>query len=176
MNKYYMFYLKDNNQLYAFTNNKKLKKNFIKNRNMKKFILKKVSLTNNEMNTFLKDYINRDIIIFKGKTVDNTYNIIDFEIPLTTKEKLIISQTRSIYRMEKLYSSAWTHPFIFNDKYFKILLDIGYCDIANEIFHDSIFTDNWNHEVGFIPDDFKILLLSIDKNLFIKRRENLYES
>ncbi len=163
---YYMFYLKKTHSLYAFTNNKKISKQFKKNRNMKKFIFVKNDLNKDVEKEFLEIHLNKDIIIFEGKTLGKLYTLNEFEIPITKKEHLILLQNRALYCNEELYKSAWTNPLIFKNKYFKLLIDIGYADLANDIFSQEIFPDNWNKSVELIPDDYQMLLL-IDRNIFI---------
>lgn len=117
---YYIFYLKRNNSIYAFTTEKEEALKFMKLRKNDIFIRKKRILTIEERKDFLESYSSNRMkeYIFYLKNIK-------LSIMLTYKEYLHI-EGLNVKESIIMKSYSIINPNIFNKKYFKSLYDIGY--------------------------------------------------
>ena len=71
MRKFYLFYIKPEGTLYAYTSNKKYMRQFVQVRNPDKFIMKKVKLDEVETNNLYQSQMYEILEEFHGQTYLN---------------------------------------------------------------------------------------------------------
>lgn len=131
--KYYFFYEVEEGEepeLYAYTDDKSLAKEFELERDMNIFFKKKTEITKDEVNILAKDYKEMRLSILEGytKDINNISKLIDFSLVVTELEKLtIISKYDEIINYDLCVYSRNT-PFVFKKDIFKALeyLDYNY--------------------------------------------------
>lgn len=99
--KVYLFYLKDEPGIYAFTIDKEIKKKFLAIRNKKCFTVRKAFLIDDEYNQFYRKNSTKILADYPlGKITEWDYHI----VPMTAKENAILNE--EIDKMEREMSSA----------------------------------------------------------------------
>ena len=131
--KYYLFYLKEDGNLYAYTNEKVLAKAFHETREKSIFIYKEEMLTSSDLKDIYEE--TPDVLIepYKfqlGKT--------DLIIPITSREKLQLEHTVIQTLSTSIYCCATIPPDIFSSKIKECLEEIQYTDIYKE-YHSGGF-------------------------------------
>lgn len=126
--KYFIYYL--DNDIYAYTDNKKISKEFDKYRNMKKIkkVIKKIS--KEDVNELAIDYKLQRLTNYEFIDTASKSNLI---IPVTELEKItIINQSVNI-RENEIYSYCWFPHSVFKSDIRESLISLKY-----HIFHDDI--------------------------------------
>lgn len=147
---YYIFYLKEDDSIYAFTTEKEESIDFMKIRKKSIFLKEKRFLSMEERIDFLEKYSSCRLKKYKF-TIKN----IIFTMMLTYEEYLHIEGC-GVMKNIIMTSHATIDPNIFNKKYFKALYDIGYIDswmkwkygIDDDINYDSFLFDIFMKEYG----------------------------
>lgn len=125
--KYWMYYVKADKRLYAYTPDKKFRKKFKKVRNMDTYFYEKeVNLTKYEVGQLAMDY---QTYILAEKSLNSydwehtkevTMNVVMTEWEYTT----LVGEAHNIFIKE--LGSAWASIDIFNKKMQKVLKDLDY--------------------------------------------------
>lgn len=165
--QFYLFYLLDENgcygtdqyDVYAFTDSKKLAREFKKTRNMKMFFCKKQKLDRAAYNDLIRYYMENELEMYEGTTTGEHYTIEVFKLPITRREKRTCQSLGSLAMNEQLYLYAWKSPRLFKDKYRKALDVIQYTGV-------NIYLTEGDEYNGYMediieemfPDDFNILM------------------
>lgn len=173
--KFWFFYTKEDPtqenspyELYAFTNDSSIAKEFIKSRCMDKFYAKTKKLDRQNYNELIRHHMTAELSMFKGKCrMSKSVKPLDFELPITKREKTKIIQNQSIYLHEYLYRYVWDDIGILKDKYLEALATLGYPMLQTFIYYgdnpisrsveDSMLANDMNillEEFGwsFVPD------------------------
>lgn len=120
--KYYISYLKEDGEVYAYTDDKKLAKKFKRTRNPDLFLHKVCQLTSEDLHELHIDYpgalIKVEPFLIEGVAVD---------IPLTQTESITV-MNYSAKLIVELPSVATINPDIFSDEVYEALKTIGYVD------------------------------------------------
>lgn len=125
--KYYLFYLKEDGSLYAYTNQKILAKTFHETREKSIFIYKEKMLTSSDLKDIYEETPDTLIEAYKfklGKT--------EILMPITSREKLQLEHVVTQTLCTSIYCCATVPPEIFTKKIKESLDEIQYTDIYNE--------------------------------------------
>lgn len=129
--KYYFYYIKSDNdkpELYAYTDNKELAKEFEIQRNMEIFSRVKHKLTRKALNDLVKEYPELSLELVTGYTKNNSYksDSVEFHLVMTNVEKMsIISEYDNVINA-KLWALTQNDPRLFNKDIKKALSYIDY--------------------------------------------------
>ncbi len=147
MNKLFkidIYYLKTGTEyadLYAYTTDMKLSKEFRNTRNMDKFIYKRMEFTSPILNLFEQKHSDKKLIKFTELTKHTESG--EFEFVYTNLEVLCISDTGDNYIYNLMWNYVSHNPLMFNDKYIKALRGIGYNLLwslqSDQSFRDELF-------------------------------------
>lgn len=96
----------DDNIIYAFTDNKELKKQFLLTRRNSLFQVEKIIMTNHEYNSFLKEFMHSELRSFSGYYRGKNNTAEKFSMPLTKEEELAVKSAACVNCNEKLYEYA----------------------------------------------------------------------
>ena len=106
--KIYAFYLKGDESvldLYAYTKSKEIKKEFLRQRNKKKFIVKKIKLTKKEFDDFQNAYHNFELIDIPLSTGELTDTFSVSVLCTDLEESMMLQRSYDIDReMNDLYN------------------------------------------------------------------------
>lgn len=131
--KYWLFLTKDTNELYAYTDTKEYKDQFISERNMDKFICKKKLLTMDEVHKITYNYNELFLVRKKLRTKNEEGKLYELEMTITKLEYTCIMTEGYYLLLSSIYAYAWTPPNIFNKEIQKSLEIIGYKYCFDEI-------------------------------------------
>lgn len=130
-----LVYTEKDSLLYAYTDNKEYSKLFRSQRDMNKFVMIKRNIDRDEVNhlakNFTREYIIKKEIKTKSKGIGS--KIINYDLIITKTEENIIQNNAYKALTVDMWTSAWTSPYIFKDKYVKALDIIGLVDRYNII-------------------------------------------
>lgn len=129
---YWFFFNKDNDELYAYTDDKKFYKDFKSQRNMKLFYYKKKELTRNEVRD-LTNNENEKFLTEYNLKYDNEMSKGSMRMVITKTEKLTVMNVSADLLSCDIYKYAWITPYIFKDDIIKSLQKIGYISCNNLI-------------------------------------------
>lgn len=125
--KYYLFYLKEDGSLYAYTNQKILAKAFLETREKSIFIYKEKMLSSSDLKEIYEETPDTLIETYKfklGKT--------EIFMPITSREKLQLEHVVTQVLCTSIYCCATIPPEIFTKKIKDRLDNIQYTDIYKE--------------------------------------------
>lgn len=131
--KYYLFYLKKDGSLYAYTDKKILAKAFKETRDMSIFLYTEEMLTSLDLRDIHEEAPDTLLEIYTfhiGKT--------ELSLSITLREKLSIEHVVVQTLSTSIYCCASVTPEIFTDKIKKCLEEIKYVDIYKE-YHKGMF-------------------------------------
>lgn len=152
-------------EIYAYTNNKDLAKNFKDTRNMNNFYLKKMDLDRKEYNDLYRNYMNQILEWFTGTTRDNT-GIMEFSIALTRQESIFTTNQATLMLHESLYRYAWFPIDPLKKEYKKALNILNYQGIRDYILRGE--TDTHIELIQKMHTDDLRLILNNYGDLFLK--------
>lgn len=157
--------IRDKYPLYALTNDKKLAKEFIRERDMDKFILRKSKMDNDEYVSFANqnsssvlssyDYVSYD--------KDDSFKERDIRIVSTWNEKEIVMGVieESVASMESVKYISF--PFMFSEKYYKALDDLCYVSFWKLNGNVSNYMEYMTEEEIESTDDYSFPELRFDE-------------
>ena len=131
--KYYLFYLKEDGSLYAYTNQKILAKAFHETREKSIFIYREKMLTSSDLKEIYEETPDTLIEAYKfhfGKT--------EIVMPITAREKLQLEHTVTQTLCTSIYCCASIPPDLFTKKTRESLDILQYSDVYNE-YHSGEF-------------------------------------
>lgn len=139
--KYYFFYLTTKEgkpELYAYTDNKGLSDKFQNQRDMNVFTKKTHKVSKDVVNDLALQKPECILEEVNGKTKERTHGspIIDFDVVLTSGEKMSIISDYGDLVYSKLWTFARYSPILFNDNIRKSLCLIDY-NLAHYTYHDE---------------------------------------
>ena len=132
---YWFFFNKDNDELYAYTDDKKIYKDFKSQRNMKLFYYKKKELTRNEVRDLTSNENEKFLTEYNLK-YDNEMSKGSMRMVITKTEKLTVMNVSADLLSCDIYKYAWITPYIFKDDIIKSLQKIGYIS-CNDLINSS---------------------------------------
>lgn len=166
---YYIFYLKKDKSIYAYTTSKEDRDMFCLTRDMSKFKLRKEKLYRDDV-AYLTEHHRHDIIInYKFKVYKDSD---DITLPITEIERLNIEKRGYQIALIDIFAKVMNVPSeIFNDDVIESLNDIYYTYIeymmdSKHRMHDSNFEPNLLNI--FIQDHFWSLDFSNFNKLYRK--------
>lgn len=164
--KYWFFYSKDTNEIYAYTDNKNLADGFEKQRDMNKFIKIKKKISRSLVNDLAKDYNGEYLLDKYLRSYDHdTKEVNDCNIIMTNIEWITVSSIGFSFVNEDIYKYCWLSPYVFNDDVFNALKYIGYNDLHNVLVR-TVEDDNTNDPYDYImADDLGIFLKYYGKTM-----------
>lgn len=120
-NDEHLQYCSNSTSLYAYTDDKEIKRNFEKVRNMKMFHKEKVKLTKSQVSILTSMYRNLRLLEYRF--------LPHISFPITIDEKMMIEYIGNKIVNYDLYTSAFNiNPEIFNKDIYELLKDISYVD------------------------------------------------
>lgn len=132
MRKFYLFYIKPEGTLYAYTSNKKYMRQFVQVRNPDKFIMKKVKLDEVETNNLYQSQMYEILEEFHGQTYLNN-KMAEFTMVLTKSEVNRVISEASIASSDMLTRVAIVPTQIINEKYLESLRTLLYPFVRESI-------------------------------------------
>lgn len=128
--KYYLFYLVENeyDELYAYTDEKKIYKRFLKEKNLNIFKVRKCHLTKEQVNYISQKYPTSRLIIKEGYTKEDKNPGIPVPISMVMtedEEMSLISTFDSLINYE-LFVKSSADPYVFKQKVIEALDIFGY--------------------------------------------------
>ena len=159
--KYWLYYLDDD--LYAYTDDKDIKKSFESMRNIAAFKSQKRNLSKKEVNFLAHNYPERKLSYHFLYGYGNGERI-ELKVALTEIEKITTNNQSATLLYYDIFSLAEIPPYVFNDdilnalgvlKYFKLYSAFEDCR-----HRDDIPIDNFD----MIEDEFQVNTLNIFLN------------
>jgi len=131
--KYYLYYLYDENiddnvELYAYTDNKELAKQFEKERDMNLFHKRVMKFDRSTVNNLVKYNQPNNLMLMNGytKDIDNPGIPVPFSLVVTEAEEMSLISSYDSFISYEIFSMARVNPFCFNKKIFNALKYIDY--------------------------------------------------
>lgn len=163
--KYWIYYHKKSNSLYAYTDNKKYAKEFEKMRDMEKFDIVSEEIDQNTLNYLAKNYQGKYLKKIPIKIYDMKNKLwFDSDIIVTIDESLGIQNASTHLMYETLYKYCWDNPYIFKDKIIKALDILEYTKVYNHILNGSFYPEEDNN-IKIKPDELGIFIHYYGKTL-----------
>ena len=163
--KYWIYYLKETDYLYAYTDNKKYAKEFEKFRDMDKFIKLTREISSDIVNELAKEHQEKYLKKSKIDIYDKkTMKWFKSHLILTMEEELTINNTAIQILYDTLYRYCWDNPYVFNKKIIKALDTLEYTKIYNQINQDSENSDI-DQEIKIKPDQLGIFIHCYGKTI-----------
>lgn len=138
--KYWIYKLKNSNEIYAYTDDKNIALLFESQRNMKKFIKKKKELDRRGISFLAKEYRSNILKVCEYNTYDNIKNI-TYRLAVTENEDLSVKNLSFVIRHIDIKKQCIYDTRIFNSDIRKALKILGYKTIYKEnndlAFYDS---------------------------------------
>lgn len=124
--KYWVFYV--GKDIYAYTDDKELAKQFEKERNMEVFKKCKKELQRGSVNYLADNYQNNMLEHLKGTTkiAGIGSEVTDFDIAITKEEQILVMNMAVHITEQQIPNKCWTSPTIFLDNYRALLDKVGY--------------------------------------------------
>ena len=157
--KFWLFYYREETgelTLYAFTNDKKMAKEFTRSRS-DRFYTKKFVLGRHEYNILMRQYMSCELEWFTGKMRGKDGKAVDWTMPITYEEKLAVMRGRTTVCNEILYQSTELDVSFFREEFVEALNTLGYNDIRNYY----KIGDEESYRIfreKFIPNDLAFIL------------------
>jgi len=167
--KIWNFYMKDKNNpnkindLYAFTDNKSIAKEFQDERNMDLFICTKEILSHEEFMKLSMDYSDCRLRVCTLPIYNKkTFNKYETDYAVTLAEHCSIFTHANIYM--DLYNHCWINPLIFNDDLYNALTILQYTNIYQNIISQKSYPVE-NANINLKPDHLGIFIHLYGKTL-----------
>lgn len=125
--KYYLYYVKKDNSLYAYTDNKEYRKRFKKFRNPEYFYEKKKTMTKQDINRLA--YLNQGDILEKYflETYDlENHQIIELPVIMTKNEYQSMANFTTQFFESDLFKLCWFDIDLFEESFAKDLKRLNY--------------------------------------------------
>ena len=126
--RYWLYYYKKDKTLYAYTDDKKIAKEFEEERDMTQYSKRKEDITREDVNYLAMYYQNEILKIKEGVTKEHGIgsNTVPFHIVLTVYEDIMVTHYLTGIVEQKIPLCCWIPPVIFTKKYRCIMDAIGY--------------------------------------------------
>ena len=145
------------NDIYAYTTDMELAGQFVSQRNMDKFYMRKIKMNKSQLNQLYKDYMDCDLMELTSTTrKGNKMKACECSVVVTRREGIACSNMASLYTNENLYSSVLVNPVIFKRKYKKALLGIRYSPLYEYLRGINVVHDDVKNKI--YPDMLNIIL------------------
>ena len=155
----YLLYLKSENRLYAFTLEKGILKQFLKERNKKIFHVEKRKMDQTSLSLFMNKYHNRKIIdvpLFDGEQY--------ISILGTAEEDNKVCDSSDYLFNEFIYCSHLSKNFPFRKKYLNLIMDLTNVVTLKE-------TDSMGEVDEILQFDTFCLFMHLFRNTFIEESD-----
>ena len=164
--RYYIFYLKSDKSIYAYTSSKEDRDLFELTRDMSKFKLKTENLEKEDV-AYITEHFRHNIITKFHFKLNREGD--DIVLPITELEKLNIEKKGYQLAYVDIFASAWIPCEIFVDDVQESLNDIyyTYCDYVMR-------TKSRRPNMGFEPDLLSIFIQDHLWSLDFSKLNNLY--
>lgn len=156
--KYWIYYLKDKDEPYAYTDNKSYAMLFEVDRDMSQFKKIKKNMSKEEINYLAREYQNNFLkevslrIFDKMKECWFTGSFI-----MTAEESFTINLVEIQLMESELYQHCWEHPGKFKEKIYKALEVLEYNNVYRQITH-TISDGEEDPKINVKPDSLGIFL------------------
>lgn len=128
--KYWIYYLKDTDEPYAYTDNKSYAKLFESDRDMKLFNRIKKIVNKEEINYFAKEFQNKILNEYELKIFDkHRKRWMTGKFIFTVDEYITISNAEIQFTEVYICQHCWYNPCVFNTKIFKALEILEYNNV-----------------------------------------------
>ena len=138
---YWLFYEKSNGELYAYTDSKKLYKQFKEERDMSKFTSKKFKLTKEEIHNITNDFGELYLKKVKLKTRNNQNKIKEIEMVLSKIEYDSVLNVEYDLLLCGIYTYCWVPASIFKISILLALKELGYHDVYKHMTNNLNYVD-----------------------------------
>lgn len=162
---YWLIYqiFEEENELYAYTDNKNFMHRFKEERDMNQFIIVKRKLTREKIHFLTENYQAMYLELFKAKTKlvkNGKYSIEEVSLVITQRERLNIVNIASDYIFSKIWKDLIYDPYVFKNNYLRSLRYIEYVDAYEYIQCDQgTFFDGEEDIISrFEPDYIGVFL------------------
>lgn len=162
--KFWFFYTKNNSdddsqyELYAFTNDHKLAKAFMKSRCMDKFYMKTSKLDRHDYNELIRYHMLAELSLFEGNCrLKGSVKPEPFQLPLTKRECMRVRNGQTLYLHEYLFRYVWDNIGVLKDEYLEALAILGYPKLQTFI-HYGDNPISRSIEDSLISNDMNIIL------------------
>ena len=141
MSKVYVFICYEDNDIYAYTENKKYAEAFRKTRDMDMFDER--TYHDSVLKTFSKKCPEKRLISYTLSSYDYQKKTpISEKIIMTKEERAYVQKIQNLEDLgSALYPSRWIEPCIFKDKYYNVLDRSGYVDLYEELWSSIYYSD-----------------------------------
>jgi hypothetical protein len=163
--KYWLYY-DSNGELYAYTDDKKIKKDFEYDRDMRMFKSKKKNLTREEVNILAKNNSERKLVLEDLRGYSNG-EIFTTKMAITGLEKLTIHNESASLLYYDIFPLAEVSPYIFKEDIVEALYILKYLHV-HEAYEDCRHTESIPDSILTIEDEFKINTLNMFLNHYGK--------
>lgn len=173
MRKFWFFYYKDPKQpnvlydedIYAWTDDKRLAKQFQKERNMDLFTLVKEELNYTDQRIIGEEYTDCLLEPYEMAMYnkDKTKRFV-VTFALTKEEVTTINVSSMSLLVKNVYGNCWQNPIIFNDKLYEALEVLEYTKIYYNIISKNMYPME-NDDIHLKPDIFSIFIRNYGKTL-----------
>ena len=123
--KHYLFYLKDELELYAYTEDPKLAEAFEELRDMRRFYKKEVLLTSFERKELFEQHPECVLSVYRLKGP----SCVEYPIPMTSLENLCVTSRASNLLIVQLPLASEINPMIFTKGVGDLFRSLGYHDL-----------------------------------------------
>ena len=155
--KYWIYYFKDSEEPYAYTDNKQYANLFELDRNMNLFKKIKKEMTKDEINFLAREYQNMYLKEVRLKIYDKSKERwFDGSFIMTADEYFNITMTEIRLMESDLFQHCWDNPAKFNSKIIKALEILEYNNVYRQI--SSTKYDERNIKINVKPDLLGIFL------------------
>jgi hypothetical protein len=159
--KYWIYYLKSTNEIYAYTDNKDYAKSFENMRDMKMFIKVKKNLTKEEVNYLAREFQSNILKMYEYKTVNKNQTIVMVSIVSTMIENITVNSQSTRLICCDLYTYCEINPEFFNSKIKKALTVLGYCNLYEYVSE----TDSDLTKINIEVDELAIFIHNYGKSI-----------
>lgn len=125
LTRHYLFYLRNELELYAYTEDPNLAKSFEDLRDMEKFYKKEVSLTSSDRKELFDQHSECLLSLYqlKGPRCE------EYPMPMTSLENLCVTSRASNLLVVQLPLTSEINPIIFNEEVGNLFRKLGYHDL-----------------------------------------------
>lgn len=150
----------DPKDIYAYTTDMNLAACFAKQRDMDKFYMKKVKISNEDINKLYKEYMDENLVEIKSTTrKGNKMKSTNCNVVLTRRESVACMNCASLYTNEYLYRNLVVNPMVFRKKYQRALMTVRYLPLYEHlkgvyIIHDDVYKNMHPDMLNIVLDNF----------------------